>query len=281
MPIISSHKNHKSEFQPGLYAFCWLSLLAVLILLFAGGVTTSIKAGMAFLDWPLSNGSLNPEGWLSESDQFAEHSHRLLGMQIGILSLVLCIWVWLKDKRPSVRLCALALVGLVGFQGVLGGLRVLLDPLNGMDSVWISRAFAIAHACGGQLILCFWVYQVVAQSRWATRVNENGKSFAPAVGYWAFGVIFIQLILGAVMRHSDAGLAIPTFPKLPNGSWIPSVWSFPVGIHWAHRAWAIVVSIALVAWVVQLFRARPHFLKIFATLIALVLIAQIGLACMC
>ena len=64
-----------ADFKLGLYILL-LSLVAI-TLLFAGGYTTSIKAGMAFLDWPLSNGSINPEGWLTESDKFAEHSHRL------------------------------------------------------------------------------------------------------------------------------------------------------------------------------------------------------------
>ena len=60
-----------------LLGLCWATLLWAVLVLQAGGFTTSIQAGMAFLDWPLSNGSVNPPGWLTEIDKFAEHSHRL------------------------------------------------------------------------------------------------------------------------------------------------------------------------------------------------------------
>ena len=56
-----------------LLGLCLGALGWTVIVLQAGGFTTSINAGMAFLDWPLSNGSVNPKGWLTESDKFAEH----------------------------------------------------------------------------------------------------------------------------------------------------------------------------------------------------------------
>lgn len=265
-----------AAWKPCLYSFIWISLAAILILLFAGGFTTSIRAGMAFLDWPLSNGSLNPAGWLDDTDQFAEHSHRLLGMQIGILSLILMAWVWLREERPFVRKLAIAIVGLVILQGFLGGLRVLLDPLNGIESIWVSRGFAIAHAFGGQLILCLWVSQLVLQSHRGVH-SPSLLERKCNLGYWVTATLIIQLLLGAIMRHSDAGLAIPTFPKLPDGSWIPHTWNFAVGIHWAHRAWAIVVSLALIALAVQFWREKENFFKILSISMLIILVLQIAL----
>ena len=122
MPSITSKRT--ADYKPWLFAFCVFALCWITLLLFAGGFTTSIKAGMAFLDWPLSNGSLNPEGWRTEADKMAEHSHRLLGMKIGLLSIGLFLWTWLREERSSVRSLARVLVLVVILQGVMGGARV-------------------------------------------------------------------------------------------------------------------------------------------------------------
>ena len=88
-------RNRTDGYKPLFFLFCLFALGWITVLLYAGGMTTSIKAGMAFLDWPLSNGSVNPAGWLTESDKMAEHSHRLLGMKIGLLSIGLFLWTYL------------------------------------------------------------------------------------------------------------------------------------------------------------------------------------------
>ena len=94
-----------ADYQPWLYASCIFALCWITALLFAGGFTTTIDAGMAFLDWPLSNGSLNPDDWIVESDMLAEHSHRLLGMIVGFLSLGILLFTWLREERSWMRTC--------------------------------------------------------------------------------------------------------------------------------------------------------------------------------
>ena len=94
---MSLTQQRTDGYKPFLLLFCVFALCWITVLLYAGGMTTSIKAGMAFLDWPLSNGSVNPEGWLTESDKMAEHSHRLLGMKIGLLSIGLLIWTYVRE----------------------------------------------------------------------------------------------------------------------------------------------------------------------------------------
>ena len=74
-----SEAKAEPAYKPILFWFGFGTLVWITFLLYAGGFTTSIRAGMAFLDWPLSNGSINPEGWLENEDMMAEHSHRLLG----------------------------------------------------------------------------------------------------------------------------------------------------------------------------------------------------------
>ena len=96
-------KKRSTIYRPWLARYSFCALLVTLFLLYAGGFTTTIGAGMVFEDWPLSNGSLNPEGWTKDVDMAAEHSHRLLGMIVGNLTIALAIWVWLVDGRPWMR----------------------------------------------------------------------------------------------------------------------------------------------------------------------------------
>jgi hypothetical protein len=82
-----------------LFGLCLFALGWSVLVLQAGGFTTSIRAGMAFLDWPLSNGSVNPPGWLTEIDKFAEHSHRLAAAGLGLLAIVIAVAHRLRESR--------------------------------------------------------------------------------------------------------------------------------------------------------------------------------------
>ena len=83
--------------KPALAAFAAIGSVWVFLLVTLGAFTTSIGAGMVFPDWPLSNGSINPEGWLTDVAKFAEHSHRLTGMIMGFITIALAIWLWRRD----------------------------------------------------------------------------------------------------------------------------------------------------------------------------------------
>ncbi|HXN36139.1 MAG TPA: cytochrome oxidase assembly protein, partial [Opitutaceae bacterium] len=109
-------------YKPALAAFSALSAAWVFVLVSLGAFTTTIGAGMAFPDWPLSNGSLNPPGWLTHLDMFAEHSHRLSAGVMTILTTVLAFWVWRAESRAWLRRLAYFALALVVAQAVLGGL---------------------------------------------------------------------------------------------------------------------------------------------------------------
>jgi heme a synthase len=148
--------SRTADYNQKLARFSVLVVFATTFLLYAGGFTTSIGAGMAFPDWPLSNGSLNPEGWLEDRAMLAEHSHRLLGTSIGILTLSLTLWIWFRDSRKWMRLLAVGSLVAVVMQGLLGGFRVLLNNIQ----------FAMIHGCVAQLFLCMLVSIAAGQSIW-------------------------------------------------------------------------------------------------------------------
>jgi len=248
MPALTNYRT--DSYKPLLFLFCLFALCWITILLFAGGFTTSIKAGMAFLDWPLSNGSVNPQGWLTETDKLAEHSHRLLGMKIGLLSIGLLLWTYFRESRDWVRRLSRILLLVVILQGVLGGARVRFDQLNIMsDHNLIAQSFAVIHACGAMIVLSILVALTLANTRrWIDGSSGLDRATPTSVKRWsviATAAVFVQILIGAIMRHADAGLAIAKFPLASQSSLLPSYWNFGISIHFAHRVGAVIVSVIL------------------------------------
>jgi cytochrome c oxidase assembly protein subunit 15 len=244
----TAHPQRTSTYKPAVAWFAALGSTWVVVLVALGAFTTSIGAGMAFLDWPLSNGSLNPSGWLTEIDKFAEHSHRLSASVMSAVTIILAFWLWRTEARAWLRKLALFAVALVLTQAVVGGLRVLLDRLHvEMVNTSVGRLFAMLHACLAQLFACALIAIAVALTRgWIERRSPVGGAVRRA-GLICCALVFCQLAIAAVMRHSFAGLAIPTFPaSTPEGGLLPAAWDFRVAIHFAHRCMAVVLSIALV-----------------------------------
>ena len=230
----------------------------VFVLVMLGAFTTSIGAGMAFSDWPLSNGSLNPHGWLDNVAMFAEHSHRLSAGIMSTVTILLAFWIVRTDSRPWLRRLAIFAVGLVLIQAVVGGLRVLLDQRHvELVNTSVGRLFAMLHACLAQLFACTLIAIALSCSRfWITRVVGVGDRVRRA-GLICCVLLFMQLGIAAVMRHSFAGLAIPTFPySTPEGGLLPAVWDFRVAIQFAHRFMAVILAFGLGWFVVAIWRDR-------------------------
>ena len=268
--------NRTSSYKAGLAWFAALGSGWVFVLVALGAFTTSIGAGMAFADWPLSNGSVNPHGWLTEIDKFAEHSHRLSASVMSTVTIILAGWIWLTESRSWLRKLALFAVGLVLTQAVVGGLRVLFDHLQvDLVNTSVGRLFAMLHAFLAQTFVCTLFAIAAACSRvWIERkagLSREPSTLVRRLGFWCVALIFMQLSIAAVVRHSFAGLAIPTFPfSTPDGALIPAAWDFRVAIHFAHRLMAVVISLAILTYGHFLWRepGAPTFLRWSGVLLA-------------
>src|SRR5215468_6357752 len=184
----------------GLNRFAIFVACATFFLIIAGALVTSHDAGLATSDWPLSNGQFFPK---MVGNLFWEHGHRMVATTVGLLTIGLLIYVRFKEKRQWVRrLGLLALLGVIA-QGLLGGLTVkLMLPL----------AVSAAHATLAQLFFCTTVSLAVFTSRsWmeARALPAEGrlvkeKASLPLRYYCtaALATIFLQLIIGATLRHS-------------------------------------------------------------------------------
>jgi len=251
-----------------LFGLCLLTLGWSVLVLQAGGFTTSIRAGMAFLDWPLSNGSINPPGWLTEIDKFAEHSHRLAATGLGLLCIAIAIAHGFRESRRSIRLAAYALVGLVVFQGLLGGLRVLLDQLNvGGDGNFKAAAFAVGHAVNAQLTLALLAFIALTHTIAWHQASRTAPRLLFRTGAVAAALTLSVIVIGAVMRQGHYTLWVTSSSE---GLFIPSIGT---GVVWwvnlLHRGGALLASAAVLFFAVQLARFGFPLLR-WATLVALV-----------
>ena len=251
--------------NPFLKWLCLSALVWAVLVLQAGGFTTSIRAGMAFLDWPLSNGSLNPPGWLTEIDKFAEHSHRLAATGLGLFCIAIA-WTHRRwEKRPLIRQAAYLLLGLIIFQGLLGGLRVLLDQLNiGGDGNLKAVSFAIGHAVNAQLTIA--VLAIIAMSHtklWQNSPNQSSP-FEIISGRISLGLLLSVIIMGAVMRqnHFTLWATQPTTYELfiPNGAGLPQV------INSLHRGGALIAGILVIVFALSGQRPAHRWISLLVLL---------------
>ena len=273
-----------SRYRPVLAWFAAIAAGGVLVLVMLGAFTTSIGAGMVFPDWPLSNGSLNPAGWLQNIAMFAEHSHRLSAGIMSAVTLWLAAALWRCEERRWLRRLGWSAVALVVLQAVVGGLRVLLDPveISAVDTS-LGQIFAMLHACVAQTFVCVLLAIAAALSRPWIEAPPRTSPFVGAGLRWlsvfCCALLLTQLAIAAVMRHTFAGLAIPTFPLTPDGGLLPAHWNFGIGINFAHRAMALLLVLALGCLAAAVWRspaAEPGW-KNLAALVAILVAIQVGL----
>ncbi|MBI1722428.1 MAG: heme A synthase [Gemmatimonadetes bacterium] len=211
---------------------------ATFVLVVAGGLVTSTGSGLSVPDWPLSFGTLFPT---MEGGVRFEHTHRLIAATVGALTVVLALWLARREPRGWVRGLGFAAVGAVIVQGVLGGLTVLFK---------LPAPISVAHA---SLAVVFFgltaSLALVTSPSWLAPPHPESDAGSPSTRILALttaAAIYFQILLGALVRHTGAALAIPDFP-LAFGRLLPPITSSLVAYQLAHRAGAAVVGL-LVLW---------------------------------
>ncbi len=266
-------------FNPALALYAKCVVVLTFGLLFIGGLVTSYHAGMAVPDWPLSFGSLNPEGWWGDFPVRLEHGHRLFAAGIGLLIMIFCGWAFASPSTSrAVRwLTVLAFVGVV-VQGTFGGLRVTLETAGNLKA---AMALRIVHGTTAQVELCLLAVLAALLSRgWIEDSWKlSGASLVPVrrLAWLVVIALFGQLVAGAAMRHLGAGLAIPTFPEADvAGGWMPTVHNKFVHINFTHtRVGSVVVTLlvlTLVALVLRRAAGEVRLTSVATGLLGLVLV---------
>lgn len=258
---------HRSR---ALHRFAVVAAAATFILIFVGGLVTSTGSALAVPDWPLAYGHLVPK--LVGGVRF-EYGHRVVAGTVVILTLILALWAWWAEPRSWVRKIAFAALGLVVVQAVLGGITVLL---------LLPLPIAVAHAATAQAFFCLMVAMALFTNPnfgAGPRVRSDYRHPRLAtLTIFATAVIYAQILIGAVMRHLGAGLAIPDFP-LAYGRLIPPFAGLGVEINFAHRCGALVVTFFVLWMALRIFRYHRGEPQLWhpALLILFLLAAQITL----
>jgi cytochrome c oxidase assembly protein subunit 15 len=181
-----------------LHRFSILLAALTLFLVVAGASVTSNEAGLSVPDWPLSYGKVMPE---MKGGVFYEHGHRMIGATVGLLTIVLAVWLQLRDERRWMRRLGWIALAAVILQGVLGGLTVL----------WLlPKPVSIAHASFAQLFFSLTVAIALFTSRaWKQGpeiVEDHGSPSLRTMALLTAVAVLGQIALGAAYRHRALGL---------------------------------------------------------------------------
>lgn len=266
--VISAAAPPRGVYEGGAWRHRWALLTAAstLALIFIGGLVTSTESGLSVPDWPLSYGMLMPP--MVGNVRF-EHGHRMAAATVGLLTLILAVWTAWTEPRGGVRALAWLALGTVITQGVIGGLTVIH---------FLPPGLSVTHACLAQTFFCLVIALSYATSReWlAASPSVSDAAGLRGAAMLATGVVYLQLILGAVMRHIGAGLAITDFP-LAFGRIVPPLESTGVAVHFAHRVGALAVLATVLRLALRCRRSgEPRFARLGAAAFGLVLV-QLGL----
>ena len=258
-----------------LHRFATFVAGCTVLLVLAGSLVTSTGSGLAVPDWPTTYGwnlfTFPPSKWIGGI--LYEHGHRLIASGVGFLTIILAGWLWLEEPRRWMRWLGFAALATVVAQGVLGGLTVLF---------FLPAAVSTAHAGLAEVFFCLTIAIALFTSpQWMAgygmpgtqRVSHMpetrsvshmpgtrsvsdmpGTRSVPGVNDAMLRrlattttiLIYAQILAGAIMRHTNAGLAIPDFP-LMFGHLVPNHWDGKIAIHFAHRVGAAIVTVAIIA----------------------------------
>ncbi len=239
----------------GVHRFAVLVACTTFFLIIAGANVTSHDAGLAVPDWPLSFGKFFPK---MVGNVFWEHGHRMIATAVGLLTIVLAVYLQMRDRRRWVKRLGWIALAVVIAQGLLGGLTVKMN---------LPLAVSAAHATLAQLFFLTTVSLAVFTSRsWIappSSVADDGEGVSiRALGVVALIAILVQLVLGATLRHS--------------ATWDQDL---PTSLLLAHIGGALVVTLILGATIViALLRYRSEkYLATPVKIAAALLVMQLGL----
>ncbi len=293
--------NTVNTSQNWLHRFAVFTACCTFILIFIGGLVKSTESGLAVPDWPTTYGENMFTFPLSSmvGGILYEHSHRLAASFVGFCILILAFWIGFTDQKKSLKILGYSTLVAVITQGILGGLTVLY-----FLPAWISAT----HGTLAQITFCLTIsIAVITSGQW--KKTEN-LSVSVSVKIWSListGAIWLQLVIGAIMRHTESGLAALDFPTM-NGKLLPSfsettlneintnrmLLSFDnfleleiitkgqLFVHFLHRTWGYVVFLLVGYYVIRILRftSLPRFIKMSAMFLGVLLVTQIGLGAM-
>lgn len=263
------------------------TIFITFLLLLLGGIVHNTQSSLACPDWPLCYGQVFPT---MEGGVLIEHSHRLLASLVGFLTIVL-VWLTAKSRRiseghdQSFWIAVLALIMVIA-QGGLGGLTVIYR---------LPTIVSTTHLGLSMIYFCtlIYLYHLLAKLDSPAPTKEDLEIFKakwkPGLrhGLLLSGVgVYLQILLGAFMRHSGAGASCGLGHKssllcMNVETWKLTFWPslHPAQLHMAHRYFAVIVTLLICHFSLSIFRrvgaTSLKGLKRLSLALPIVVIAQV------
>ncbi len=190
MSEVSSPSLEVSPVPPSFHLFAVLTAVCAFILVFVGAMVTSTGSALAVPDWPLSFGKFFPP---MTGGVLFEHGHRMIAGSVALMTWALALWAYFSRLSKPVKLLSYLIASSILLQAILGGLTVLL---------LLPPSIAVFHALLGQTVFCLLLILADASSPSLKSKIEPSKP-----GLWKYGAVavtalYLQLLFGAVLRHS-------------------------------------------------------------------------------
>lgn len=275
----------------------WLMVLFALVatIIAVGGMTRLTDSGLSITEWAPLSGAIPPLSavtWAAEFDAYRatpeytlqnagmslaefqyiywwEWGHRQLGRVIGLVWAAGFLGFWATGRIPQGWPLRLLAVGvLIGAQGAVGWWMVssgLRDGMLDVASYRLATHLGLAFAIEG--VLAWYVFKLGRRQTDVIQARRAGDGRLARVSGWLAGLVFVQIVLGALVAGIDAGRAYPTWPLMAGGVLPPDPFQLqPVWrnffedaglVQFVHRTTAYLVALAALAvW----WRARrsPH-----------------------
>ena len=200
---------------------------------------------------------------------FWEHLHRLWAGALVILFTIAVVLVrrtW--PERAALFRLGLAGIGLLLVQSVLGGITVLFLLPDAVSTSHLALAFLFVALVTAMLVLS-------RRNRGDDPGGDPARRLAWRTGCLVAGLVFAQSLVGALVRHTDAGMACPDVP-LCLGRVIPPLEFATVQLHFLHRVLGVAVAAVVLrrGWLV-LTRTTAGFPRRIAMALAAGVIAQV------
>ena len=252
--------NTPQHYRAFLVSAAW-----TLVLLLLGSVVHATGSSLACPDWPTCYGSMVPA---MEGGVFWEHLHRLVAGGL-ILMWLLAGWFVRQEGAPApVRRGWAVGLALLIVQAVFGGVTVLLQLPAGVSTTHLALAF---------IFLGLTVRLAVLSS---PHPADAPPEVARALRRWASPMailVFAQSLLGALVRHLEAGMACPDVP-LCLGQVVPPLGEPLVVVHFLHRVLAVATGVAVIVAALAVTRAGARGpVRSLAVWAGVLVVAQIAL----